>query len=55
MLGFVNPAVTRAGTLRTVGRLPADTFRYHQLAVTRETRAHPATPGTVVLTTRLHR
>ncbi len=55
MLGFVNPAVTRAGRLRTIGRLPGDTFRYHQLAVTRETRAHPATPGTVVLTTHLHR
>ena len=55
MLGFVNPAVTRAGRLRTVGRLPGDMFRYHQLAVTRETRPHPATPGTVVLTSHLHR
>ena len=54
LLGFVNPAVTRAGRLRTVGPLPADTFRYHQLAVTRETRAHPTRPGAVVLASPLH-
>lgn len=55
LLGFVNPAVKKNGTLKTAGILPKHAFRYHQLLITLETQAGPKTPGAVVLEGSLHR
>jgi len=49
ILGFVNPGVTSSGRLSTAGGLPANASHYKELIVTVETKAHPKTPGTIVL------
>jgi hypothetical protein len=49
ILGFVNPGVSTNGRLSTAGGLPTNASHYKQLIVTRETTAHPTTPGTIIL------
>lgn len=48
-LGFVSPAVGKAGTFSDARRLPADASRYRQLIVTTETAQKPTHPGPVLL------
>jgi hypothetical protein len=49
LLGFVNPGIKKNGVLRTLGPLPANSSRFKQLLVTRETQPKPRSPGTVIL------
>ncbi len=49
LLGFVNPGVGSNGRLSTAGGLPANASHFKQLIVTRETKASPKTPGTIIL------
>jgi hypothetical protein len=49
LLGFVSPAVTSDGKLRTEGALPSNASHYHQLIVTLETNGTPKSPGKIVL------
>jgi Sigma-70, region 4 len=49
LLGFVNPAVTSSGNLRTEGTLPANARHFSKLLVTIETQAKPTSPGTIIL------
>jgi hypothetical protein len=49
LLGFVTPAVTKNGDLKTAGLLPSNAATYKQLVVTLETTPKPKTPGTIVL------
>jgi hypothetical protein len=48
-LGFVSPAVGRAGTFSDARVLPPDAGRYRELIVTTETARKPAHPGAVLL------
>lgn len=48
-LGFVSPAVGRAGTFSDARVLPPDASRYRELIVTTETARKPAHPGAVLL------
>jgi hypothetical protein len=49
LLGFVNPAVGKAGRLSTAGRLPPNASHYKQLIVTVETNPKAKRPGSVIL------
>lgn len=49
LLGFVNPAVSSKGTLRTEGTLPSNASHFSRLLVTIETQAKPTSPGTIIL------
>lgn len=49
LLGFVNPGVGKTGRLSTAGGLPSNAAHFKQLIVTRETKADPKTPGTIIL------
>jgi hypothetical protein len=48
-LGFVNPAVSSNGQLRTAGALPTNASHFQKVLVTLETQSNPRSPGTVVL------
>jgi hypothetical protein len=49
ILGFVNPAVSSNGQLKTAGGLPSNASHYQKLLVTLETKSNPKTPGKIVL------
>jgi sigma-70-like protein len=49
IVGFVSPAVSANGMLRTAGALPANASHFKKLLVTLETSASPKTPGKIVL------
>jgi hypothetical protein len=50
LLGFVSPAVTSNGQLRTESRaLPSNASHYQHVIITLETSAGPKTPGQIVL------
>jgi hypothetical protein len=49
LLGFVSPAVGSNGRLQTAGALPSNAGHFKKLLVTRETKASPTSPGTIVL------
>jgi hypothetical protein len=48
-LGFVNPAVSSNGQLRTAGALPTNASHFQKVLVTLETQSNPRSPGTIVL------
>lgn len=49
ILGFVSPAVTSNGQMRTAGPLPSNAHHYQKLLLTLETQSKPKTPGPVIL------
>jgi Sigma-70, region 4 len=49
ILGFVSPAVTSNGQMRTAGPLPTNAHHYQKLLLTLETQSKPKTPGPVIL------
>ena len=48
-LGFVSPAVKKAGTFSDARALPGNAHDYHELIVTTETAEKPAHPGPILL------
>ena len=49
ILGFVSPAVSSNGILRTAGGLPKNASHYQKLLVTLETSSNPKSPGRIIL------
>jgi hypothetical protein len=49
ILGFVNPAVSSNGQLKTAGGLPSNASHYQKLLVTLETQSNPRAPGQIIL------
>ncbi len=49
LLGFVNPGVGKSGRLETAGGLPTNASHFKHVIITLETKAHPTSPGTIVL------
>jgi hypothetical protein len=49
LLGFVSPPVGHSGTFSSGTTLPSDAVRFHSVIVTRETKANPSAPGSIVL------